>query len=124
MIIEDQEKTHDHFAGLTVWDEKIQGKDIPGTTRVPIQELSAYFDGKFSGLVGLDLGSGSGRSTKELTEKLPGSRVHAIDLSLDGLRNTKATPDRYQASALDIPFAGETFDFISVCGVFTNLVFR
>lgn len=122
MILEQPIDRLDQFAGLKVWGEKIAGKDIPGTTRVPIAELTNYFADKFSDLVGLDLGSGSGRSTRDITEQLPGSKIFAIDLSFDGLRNTLATPHRFQASALEIPFRNETFDFVSVCGVFTNLV--
>jgi SAM-dependent methyltransferase len=123
ILREDSISVHsDNFAGRTVWDKKIASKDIPGTTVVPVAELANYFQGNFSGLFGLDLGSGSGRSTDQITTGLPGSKVAAIDLSLDGLRTTDAASHRFQASALEIPFRNDTFDFVSICGVFTNLV--
>lgn len=107
--------------GLDVWNGQIKGEKIPGSSRVPFVEISRFFEGNTQGLAGLDLGSGKGRSTAVLKEALPGVSLTALDLSLSGLQATEAE-HRVQASADLLPFATESFNFINVCGVFTNLV--
>lgn len=107
--------------GLSVWNEKFSGQNIPGSTRVPVREIFDYFKGQTQGLIGLDLGSGQGRSTEILNESLQGSHITALDLSLSGLLLTEA-PHKIQARAEKLPFKSESFDFINVCGVMTNLV--
>jgi len=107
--------------GLSVWNEQLRGKNIQGSTRVPVREIIDYFQGNTKNLRGLDLGSGQGRSTKILKDSLIGSNITALDLSTEGLALTE-TKNRIQAKAEALPFEPESFDFINVCGVMTNLV--
>ncbi len=107
--------------GIPVWKEGIPGKDIPGSTRIPVDEIRRFFQGNTNKLQGLDLGSGKGRSTKVLETSLPGSTITALDLNLDGLRLTE-TKNKTQAQAENLPFPPNKFDFVNVCGVMTNLV--
>lgn len=107
--------------GIPVWNEQITGEKIPGSTRIPVVEIMEYFNGETRGLVGLDLGSGKGRSTKVLEEFLVGSKIIALDLSFSGLTLTQAQ-DKIQAKAEELPFRENSFDFINVCGVMTNIV--
>ncbi len=111
----------DGVGGLSVWNEEFRGNDIPGSTRVPVREIFSFYKGNTEGLRGLDLGSGQGRSTKVLKESLNGSQITALDLSIEGLILTK-TQDKIQAKAEELPFKLNSFDFINVCGVMTNLV--
>jgi len=108
-------------SGMAVWNRLIKAENIPGSTRVPVSEIFRYFDGKINGLRGLDLGSGRGRSTKILTELLPGSSITALDLSHSGLKLTEVH-DRVQGRAEELPFLDGSFDFVNVCGVMTNIV--
>ena len=110
-----------NIGGLSVWNEKIQGTKIPGVTRVPLTEIITYFKGNTQKLRGLDLGSGQGRSTQLLKDSSPGSNIIALDLSYKGLVLTK-TEKKVQAKAENLPFAPESFDFVSICGVMTNIV--
>lgn len=71
----------------------------------------------------LDIGSGSGRSTKQLRE-IGINKVVALDLSHQGLILTNATPLKFNASAEFLPFADDTFDGMNLCGVMTNLTDR
>lgn len=121
MILPESHSPQNAINGLEVWNRQIEGVRIPGSTRVPFEEILRFFEGKTQGLSGLDLGSGKGRSTAVLSEALPGTSLTALDLSLSGLQATKAEK-RVQASAELLPFTSESFDFINVCGVFTNLV--
>ncbi|MFH0979842.1 MAG: class I SAM-dependent methyltransferase [Candidatus Roizmanbacteria bacterium] len=107
--------------GVSVWNENFRGADIPGSTRVPINEILEFFNGKTENLRGLDLGSGSGRSTKMLKECFKGSDIVALDLSHEGLFLTE-TQKKVQAKAEGLPFKSESFDFINICGVMTNIV--
>ncbi|MCB9800938.1 MAG: class I SAM-dependent methyltransferase [Pseudomonadales bacterium] len=107
--------------GLDVWNGQIKSERIPGSSRVPFIEIARFFEGKTQGKVGLDLGSGKGRSTSVLKEALAGISLTALDLSLSGLQSTQVE-NRVQATAEVLPFSDEVFDFINVCGVFTNLV--
>jgi len=109
------------IGGIHVWNESIPGKDIPGSTRIPVDEIHRFFQGNTSALQGLDLGSGKGRSTKVLETSLPGSTITALDLNLDGLRLTE-TKSKVQAQAENLPFPSNRFDFVTLCGVMTNLV--
>jgi hypothetical protein len=52
--------------GMSVWNEQFNGKNIPGSTRIPVREIFRFFKGNTKNLRGLDLGSGKGRSTKIL----------------------------------------------------------
>jgi len=108
-------------SGLAVWNHRIDGEKIPGSTRVPVAEIFAYFGGKVNGLRGLDLGSGRGRSTAILEGCLEGSRITALDLSFSGLTLTQVS-DKIQARAEELPFRQQSFDFVNVCGVMTNIV--
>lgn len=107
--------------GLTVWNQEYRGNDIPGSTRVPIMELLDFFNGQTDNLVGLDVGSGQGRSTQRLKDVFKGSKITALDLSFEGLKLTQAD-GRVQAKAEELPFEPESFDFVNLCGVMTNLV--
>lgn len=113
--------TEEGVGGTRVWNEGIPGKDIPGSTRIPVAEIDRFFQGNTNNLQGLDLGSGKGRSAKVLEASLRGSTITALDLSLEGLRLTE-TKNKVQAQAEDLPFPPNRFDFVNVCGVLTNLV--
>jgi ubiquinone/menaquinone biosynthesis C-methylase UbiE len=70
------------------------------------------------GLTGLDIGCGEGYNTRLLTER--GARVIAIDISdrfilhAQQLEKQEASGINYQvASAVELPFADSTFDFIT-----------
>jgi len=106
--------------GSVVWDEYLP-MNIPGSTRVPVEEICSYFNGVTDGLTGLDVGSGRGRSAKILKEYLPGSHISALDISFEGLADTEAKT-KIQAKAEELPFKPNSFDFVNVCGVMTNLV--
>lgn len=108
-----------HVDGQEIW-KTIKGIQIPGSTRTPIIEISNFFKRKTGGLIGLDLGSGKGRSTHEL-QQLSGTSITAADLSISGLRETDAG-SRVQANAERLPFADLSYDFVNLCGVMTNLV--
>lgn len=107
--------------GIQVWNESIPGKEIPGSTRIPVDEIRRFFQGNTRNVQGLDLGSGKGRSTKVLETSLPGSTITALDLNLEGLRLTE-TKNKTQAQAENLPFPSNRFDFVTLCGVMTNLV--
>lgn len=111
--------TEKTISGLEVW-RKFEGKSIPGSTRVPVREISEHFLGNTKDLVGLDLGSGSGRSTETLRRKLK-CQVYALDLSLKGLRSTRKDINKVQATGEALPFPDNYFDFVNLCGVMTNL---
>ncbi|MEK7112481.1 MAG: class I SAM-dependent methyltransferase [Patescibacteria group bacterium] len=113
--------TEKTISGIDVW-QNIEGDAIPGSTRVPSYEISDYFGGKTEGMVGLDLGSGSGRST-EVLKKALGCKVYALDLSTRGLKNTD-TEVKVQAAGEAIPFPDNHFDFVYLCGVMTNIASR
>lgn len=108
------------ISGIEVWGE--YEDRIPGTTRVPVKELQEVLKDT-RGKIGLDLGCGSGRSTTILKEGL-GCKVVALDLSLTGLGATLATKEKVQARGEALPFENETFDFVNLCGVMTNLTER
>lgn len=110
------------ISGPKVW-QKFEGRSIPGSTRVPYEELIEAFKGKTKGLFGLDLGSGSGRSTEVLKKKL-NCEMAALDLSLSGLQATSSTEKKTQASGVTLPFKENTFDFVNMNGVMTNIVDR
>lgn len=113
--------TENEIGGLQAWNEGLRGDEIPGSTRVPVIEIYEHFKGNTNNLKGLDLGSGQGRSTKVLKEKLKGSDITALDLSTEGLKLTE-TENRIQALGQELPFEQDSFDFVNVCGVMTNLV--
>lgn len=108
------------ISGIKVWGE--YEDRIPGTTRVPVKELQEALKGT-KVKIGLDLGCGSGRSTTILKEGL-GCKVVALDLSLTGLGAALATKEKVQARGEALPFDNETFDFVNICGVMTNLTDR
>lgn len=106
--------------GLKVWKEV---KQIPGATNVPANEIKEFFGGETEGLLGLDVGSGEGRSTEILQSALSKAEIIPFDLSFEGLSKTRSA-DKVQARAEEMPFPKERFDFINLCGVMTNLVGR
>lgn len=106
--------------GLKVWKEI---KDIPGVTKVPVNEIAEFFAGETKDLLGLDVGSGSGRSTQLLQSAFRESKIVPFDLSLKGLSQMQSA-DKIQARAEEIPFPKDKFDFVNLCGVMTNLVDR
>jgi ubiquinone/menaquinone biosynthesis C-methylase UbiE len=109
-----------NIGGVEFWDGEIEGSKIPGAASVPIKELKDFFGTK-DNLIGLDLGSGQGRSTSELRQFFPNSKIVALDLSSSGLQLTN-TEYKTQAKAERLPFENNAFDFINVCGVMTNIV--
>lgn len=111
------------IGGLRHWNN-ISGERIPGSTRIPIKEINEYFQGSVQGLVGLDLGSGGGRSTKELNQFFPKCGIIALDLCHSGLLRTPQVNGRVQGRAEELPFKKDAFDFVNVCGVMTNIVDR
>lgn len=106
--------------GRGVWgDYDVQR--IPGTARVPTAELKNYFR-ETAGLLGLDLGSGSGRSTGILKEAL-GCKLVGLDLNRGGLINTLDPAHEVfgvLGDAIAIPFGDNIFDFVNLTAVMTN----
>lgn len=104
-----------------LWSD-LGANEIPGTAKVPVEEIISFFKGKTVGLLGLDIGSGSGRSS-EILKKKTGSDIVALDLNIAGLKSTRVDK-KTQARAEKLPFRPDAFDFVVVCGVMTNLVDR
>jgi SAM-dependent methyltransferase len=102
----------------------LKGQKIPGSTRVPAQEIIETYGSKgLNNKKFLDAGSGSGRSTQVLKNIGIGDVV-ALDLSFEGLALTGSTPHKLNASAEFLPLADNSFDGINLCGVMTNLTDR
>jgi ubiquinone/menaquinone biosynthesis C-methylase UbiE len=96
-------------------------QEIPGSTRVPVDELKQWFPNK-PDLTIYDLGSGSGRSTGTLQNSFPESKVVAFDISASGLQQTnKEITGRVQGTVLELPYKNESADGIVLCGVLTNI---
>lgn len=94
---------------------------IPGSTRVPIEELRESVEANNNSVI-LDLGSGEGRSTKELKDAYPNAKIIAFDLNRAGLQKTTSEAlGRIQGTALELPFADESADAVVLCGVMTNI---
>ncbi len=104
--------------GKGVW-RSYDAKKIPGTARVPTVELKRSFSNT-TGLLGLDLGSGSGRSIGILKKEL-GCQLVALDLNKEGLMNTDNTGHRVLGDATAVPFGDNTFDFVNLTALMTNL---
>jgi len=99
-------------------------QEIPGSTRVPVEEIKKYISPEKpkEKIVILDIGSGEGRSTKILESSFPESKVIAFDLSFEGLeKTTDKAAGRVQGTALELPFNNESSDCIILCGVMTNI---
>lgn len=96
---------------------------IPGSTRVPVNELKEKWgETKGKNRVILDLGSGEGRSTSVLQSSFPEAKIVAFDLSHEGLKKTMSEiSGRVQGTVLELPFDNESIDGISLCGVMTNI---
>lgn len=95
-------------------------KEIPGSTRIPVEEIRKLKGD--SKITILDLGSGEGRSTQALKENFPLAQVVAFDLCKKGLLNTnESVADRVQGTILKLPFKKESADVAVLCGVMTNL---
>jgi SAM-dependent methyltransferase len=69
-----------------------------------------------AGLAGLDVGCGEGHNTRLLAKR--GARVRAVDIAEDFIAHARAAEagaplgiDYRVASAVDLPFAADTFDF-------------
>jgi len=120
----------DGFEHGTYWQEVVEGDKIPGSTRVPVFEISRHFAsinkevGDQGERIIVDLGSGSGRSTEVLQKSFPGVDVVALDLSLSGLQQTEWVDKKIAASVDSLPLADSSVDVFSMCGVMTNLVDR
>ena len=99
-------------------------QEIPGSTRVPVDEIKSYLnpEKEISGTVILDLGSGEGRSTSVLETNFPNSKIIAFDLCHEGLeKTTDQITGRVQGTALELPFNDESADAVVLCGVMTNI---
>ncbi len=123
----DESHNSDGFDHGVYWKEVVEGSEIPGSTRVPVFEIKRHFSGLEKELDGngttiVDLGSGSGRSTEILKQNFNKSEVVALDLSFTGLKETNSTENKVQATVVELPFADESVDVFSMCGVMTNLV--
>ncbi len=107
--------------GVAVW-KNYEARSIPGSTRIPIQEIRNIFHST-SDLLGLDVGSGAGRSTEILRKEL-GCRVVAVDVSMRGLLATDSTSLRIVGDAQLLPFENEVFDFVNLAGLMANLTHK
>jgi len=98
----------------------INQKEIPGSTRIPVEEIRKLKGD--SKITILDLGSGEGRSTQTLKENFPLAQVIAFDLCKKGLLNIdEGLADKVQGTILKLPFKEESADVVVLCGVMTNL---
>lgn len=105
------------FTSENFW---VNQKEIPGSTRVPIEEIRKIRSG--DKITILDLGSGKGRSTQILKENFPLAQIVAFDLCREGLlRTEESLADRVQGTILKLPFKEESADVAVLCGVMTNL---
>jgi SAM-dependent methyltransferase len=70
----------------------------------------------------LDIGCGKGYLLYELTQVVPGIKVNGIDISAYAIENAKQEIQPYlkTGSATDLPYAGESFDFVYSLNVFHN----
>jgi ubiquinone/menaquinone biosynthesis C-methylase UbiE len=78
------------------------------------------------GLSGLDIGCGEGHNTRLLAER--GARMTGIDISRTFVRHAKEAEDAHPlgidyklASAVDLPFAGAGFDFVTAFMSLTDI---
>jgi SAM-dependent methyltransferase len=74
-----------------------------------------FFDGIPCGSRVLDVGAGSGRTSALLRSLHPGCEIICLDISEVSLRRL-GFPTRVNASALSLPFASGTFDFVTSVG--------
>lgn len=107
--------------GVAVW-KGYEARSIPGSTRIPIQEIRDIFPITL-GLLGLDVGSGAGRSTGILRKELE-CRVVAVDVSVRGLLATDNTSLRAVGDAQLLPFENDVFDFVNLAGLMANLTHK
>ena len=111
--------SEDSLASENYW--KASEQKIPGSTRIPVDELKKFLDDK-PGVVILDLGSGEGRSTQALKESFPEAKIVAFDLNHKGLEKTISdVSGRVQGTALELPFTNGSADGVVLCGVLTNI---
>lgn len=112
-------KVSENLASEEFW--KNSQEIIPGSTRVPVEELKEAVNINGRGVI-LDLGSGEGRSTRELQQEYPNAKIVAFDLNYKGLLNTtREVGARIQGTVLELPFADESVNGVVLCGVMTNI---
>ena len=70
----------------------------------------------------LDIGCGKGYLLFELTQVVPGITVHGVDISAYAIENAKPEIKSQLkiATAIDLPYAAESFDFVYSLNVFHN----
>lgn len=107
--------------GVEVW-KNYEARSIPGSTRIPIQEIRDMFP-ITSSLLGLDVGSGAGRSAGILRKEL-GCKIVAIDVNVQGLLATDNINLRIAGDAQLLPFKNDVFDFVSLAGLMANLTHK
>jgi len=93
--------SEDNLASENYW--KASEQKIPGSTRIPVDELKKFLDNK-PGMVILDLGSGEGRSTQALKESFPEAKIVAFDLNHKGLEKTISDHDCLEVNEPDLNY--------------------
>lgn len=104
------------------WSSYDQKDRDPDSLRRSFDRYVACFPWPDDGSVGLDVGTGSGRWAAQVLER--GYRIVALDASFPALRicgdNAPDAP-RVNASAVELPFVDESFDFAISLGVLHHL---
>lgn len=92
----------------------------------PIAERMAAHYGLKAGDSVLDVGCGKGYLLYELTQVVPGIEVAGLDISQYALADAKVevAPFLHAGSAIALPFADKSFDFVVSLGTLHNLRLR
>lgn len=104
------------------WSTYDQGDRDPESIRRSFDRYFARFPWPEEGTVGLDIGAGSGRWAAQVLDR--GRSIVAIDASPQALavcrRNASDAP-AVNGSAVELPFADDSFDFAISLGVLHHL---
>lgn len=112
--------------GFDYWDGERQygygGYRYDGRWRVVADEIAAHY-GLKPGMRILDVGCGKGFLLYEFTQAVPGLEVVGLDISRYGIDNAKDEVKGclHHGSAVELPFADGSFDFVISLGTLHNL---